>query len=134
MPDTFPTVREPRKTPLLRKRTGARSRKAKPNEWTRERIDYGALEAAKQLVGTLVYKDIPPKKEGQKGFKKEFRVSVLPWSKSGYFDCRLYLNGNPTGQGILCHLDRFDELLGYILDAKAEVDRMKAAGLIGDGT
>jgi hypothetical protein len=135
MPDTFPTKRVKAKTPTLRKKKTPRGRKERsPNQWTRERLDYAQLEAAKHLVAAITYKEVPPSKKSPKGYLRELRVSVLPWSKAGYVDLRFYINGGSTGQGLLVHLDKWPALLAACIQADREVTAMRDRGLIGDGT
>lgn len=130
MTDTFPTKRSEALTPKVRKIKNPRARKDRPaSKWTRDRIDYAQLEAAKLLVANIVYKEIPPS-EKSKGFKKELRVSVLPWSDAAYVDIRMYMQGRSTGQGVLVHIDKFPDLLSAVIQADRDVQKLRDSGII----
>lgn len=110
-----------------------RSARKPRNNWTRERLDYAALEAAKVFIEAIVFKDIPR-------FRKEVRVSILPWStgtaesevtrRRGYLDVRVYINGRSTGQGVLLHLDHFKTFVAGVLAADHQVARWIEQGVI----
>jgi hypothetical protein len=131
MPSKLPTVREQAKT-ATNKRNRKRSRKARPlNQWTRERLDYKALEAAKVFVDSILYKDVAARPPYAKAYKKEIKFSVLPWSNGGYIDIRVYINGNSTGQGVLIHLDHFLAVKRGVELLDREIQDLRSRGLIG---
>ena len=99
------------------------------NAWTRVRLDYEKMEAAKFLVDTVVIKDIP-KSEKSKGYRKEVRVAVMPWSDAGYIDIRNYIQGNPTGQGVLVHMEKYPQFVQAVIQAEREALKMLEQGLI----
>lgn len=122
------------------KKTG-RSRQDR-NNWTRERLDYAALEAAKVPIESITYVDRPA--EGrQRAYKKDVRVSVLPWTtglpdgehhvrRRGYLDVRVYINGHSTGQGVLLHLDHFRRFVSAIYAAERQVNQWIEQGVIDE--
>lgn len=101
-----------------------RARKPR-NNWTRKRLDYAALEAAKLLIGEVPYKSLAG---GE--FTKDIRVSVLPWSRSGYVDIRVYIKKRSTGQGVLCHMDKWPGLFSALCQVDREIKRLMDQGLI----
>jgi hypothetical protein len=112
------------------KSTGPHTRKKRDEKgWTRRRIDYAAMEAVKILVDSFIYKDIDTQ-EKRGNFKIEFKFSILPWSGTGYLDIRKYIRGKPTGQGVLIHLERFEEVVEAMYKVRTTVERMKQKGLI----
>src|SRR5438876_892758 len=77
------------------------------NHWPKTRLDYEVMEKAKILVDTVEYIRRERKRKPEAGpWVKEIRVSILPWSRSGYMDIRFYIKGQSTGRGILCHIDK----------------------------
>lgn len=109
---------------------GAKKRKPRDEKgWNRKRIDYAALEAAKIFVDSFVYKDVDAN-EKRGNYLIEFKFSILPWSGTGYLDIRKYIRGKPTGQGVLIHLERFEEVVQAMYNVRTTVDRMKQKGMI----
>lgn len=53
----------------------------------------------------------------------EWRVSVMPWSRSQYIDIRRYSGGNVTPNGILLHYDVMKAVLPHLIDLMAELER-----------
>jgi hypothetical protein len=102
-----------------------RSRKDR-NNWTRKRLDYAALEAAKIPVETILYKDRPATDKSP-AYRREVRIALMPWSRGGYLDIRVYINGKSTGQGILLHLDHMAGMVSAVLAADRQA---RALGLL----
>lgn len=126
----LPTKRSQAKSATVKRRK-PRSRKERPlNNWTRERLDYKALEAAKIFVDTILYKDVPAKPPFSKAYRRELKFSVMPWSDSGYIDVRFYINGGSTGQGVLVHLDHFPAFRRAVELLDREVQDLRSRGLI----
>ena len=131
MPVSLPKKRSRAKTADGRHRESGRGRKPR-NNWTRLRLDYDALEKAKVLVEIVPYVERPKTAKNPRGYKKDIRVAVLPWSgDSGYLDVRFYVNDKPTGRGILCHWDHAEALISAINASRAEVEHLHKLGVWG---
>ena len=110
------------------KRRPERSARKDRNNWTRSRLDYEALEKSKLLVGIVPYRVLG--KGSKDEAKKEIRVAVMPWSQSAYVDIRVYLRGRSTGQGVLCHWEKWPLLKALIIDVDHQIDLLKKSGII----
>lgn len=71
------------------------------NYWPGTKLDYAALERAKELVCRIAH----PTSHLKKKNLSEYRVSILRWSRGAYIDIRTYHHDKPTGRGILLHQD-----------------------------
>lgn len=106
------------KTSGLGKRAAPRpktkmTRVQRTNFWPRNRLDYDFMERCKELVCRVPH----PTAYMKHAFKTEVRVSVMPWSRGAYIDIRTYRDGNPTGMGILLHVDILREIYADIGEA-----------------
>jgi hypothetical protein len=125
MPAKFPKIKTPLR-PGKPKRARYGDITAR-NKWPRVKLDYEQLEKAKILIDIITLTSIP-----DKGYIKEVRVSIMPWSKSGYLDIRTYIKGKPTGRGILIHIDHISQFLSSVISAEREIVKLREQGIFRD--
>lgn len=98
-----------------------RSKVASPNKrmhrkkadfWPGNKLDYAFLEKCKEVVCRIPHPNAYYRHRGT-----EYRVTIMPWSRGSYLDIRTYVQGGPTGRGILLHLDIISAMLPEIIAA-----------------
>ena len=89
----------------------------KRTQWPTGRLDYEFMEKCKQVICRIPH---PNKAQAHRG--AEFRLSRMPWSRSEYIDIRTYVNGKPTGRGILLHFDIAKALLPELITLVQTLD------------
>lgn len=88
-------------------------RTQRTNFWPGGKLDYEFLESCKEFICSVPHPTAYYKHKG-----REYRLSILRWSRGSYIDLRMYTaDGKPTPTGILLHIDIADKLLPEIVDA-----------------
>ena len=75
------------------------------------RLDYEYIESCKEVICRIPH----PTWSQRHGYPKEFRLSLLRWSRGCYIDIRQYAGAQATSTGILLHLDVISALLPELI-------------------
>lgn len=90
------------------------------NSWPKgTRLDYEFLERCKEPVCRVLH---PTAWYRHK--QREYRISIMPWSRGGYLDIRMYGFGRPLKTGILLHQDVLEALLPDLIWAAKRLAEM----------
>lgn len=86
------------------------------NQWPHGRLNYGFLNRCKEIICRIPHPTAHMKHKGV-----EYVLSIMPWSRGSYVDIRVHYSVNgqlqPTGQGVLLHLDVISALLPELIGA-----------------